>query len=130
MCIRFRVGADPPYLLIRMLKKSPLRISSPHYHTLLATYLRPLWLRMLVMAALLLGSIGLQLLYPQVLQRFIDRLVSGAPVDELYRLGLLFLASALSFAVHRSRRTARILLLGSLLYLPLLLSILVATAGS
>ncbi len=38
------------------------------YYSLLATYLRPLRLRLMVMAALLLGSTGLQLLCPQVLK--------------------------------------------------------------
>jgi ATP-binding cassette subfamily B protein len=71
-------------------------LTSPHYRALLGTYLRPLWPRVLVMASLLLTSIGLQLLYPRLLQRFIDHLVSGAPVDGLYRMGLVFLVAALT----------------------------------
>ena len=79
----------------RLLKNTRLRTPSQRYHSLLATYLWPLWPRVLVMASLLAVSIGLQLLYPRVLQRFIDS-VASVPVDELYLMGLFFVTTALS----------------------------------
>ena len=48
----------------------PLR----RYAKLLGHYLRPQWRRVALMAALLLTSIGLQLVVPQILRFFIDRI--------------------------------------------------------
>src|SRR5687768_4452974 len=54
-----------------------------HYATLLATYLRPQWPLVLVLAIFLLGSIGLQLAGPQLLRQFIDHAGSDAPLAAL-----------------------------------------------
>ena len=62
---------------------------------LLRRYLAPLWPRATLMALLLLGSIGLQLLVPQVLRAFIDGATLGGDAPGLGRLALLFLAIAL-----------------------------------
>lgn len=47
-----------------------------------------------MLAAVLLGSIGLQLLGPQVLARFIDMARGGAATGELLRIAAMFLAVA------------------------------------
>src|SRR5579859_1651689 len=67
---------------------SPFRRSM----TLLATYLRPQWKQTLVMAVLLLASIGLQLINPQILRYFIDTTVAHRLSSALVWSALLFLA--------------------------------------
>src|SRR3954447_18175037 len=47
------------------------------YRGLLGTYLRPQRSRVALMAALLVGSIGLQLLNPQIIRYFIDTAQAG-----------------------------------------------------
>ena len=59
--------------------------------TLLAAYLRPFWRRATLLALLVLATIGLQLLNPQILRWFIDSARAGAELAELNRLALLFL---------------------------------------
>ncbi len=59
---------------------------------LLSHYLRPQRMRMLLLGVLLLGSIGLQLLAPQILRRFIDAAQSAAPPDALAGAALWFIA--------------------------------------
>jgi MYXO-CTERM domain-containing protein len=56
----------------------------------LAGYLRPQRRQALVMAMLLLGSVGLQLAYPQILRDFIDQAAAGAPRQTLLGMALLF----------------------------------------
>ncbi|MSP14600.1 MAG: ABC transporter ATP-binding protein [Chloroflexi bacterium] len=58
---------------------------------LLIQYLKPHWRRVLALSLLLLGSIALQLLNPQILRYFIDAATSGSTQDVLIRTGLLFL---------------------------------------
>lgn len=53
------------------------------YRGLLATYLRPLRARMFLLALLLLGSIGLQLLNPQIIRYFIDTAQAGGATEAL-----------------------------------------------
>lgn len=60
----------------------------------LVSYLRPQWPRVLTLGLLLLAGTALQLLNPQILRVFIDRATSGAGLDLLTRLALLFLAVA------------------------------------
>ena len=59
---------------------------------LLARYLRPHWRKMTVLAVLLFASIGLQLLSPQILRRFIDSAKSTAPLDALAGAALSYIA--------------------------------------
>lgn len=47
------------------------------YWHLLAKYLKPLWQQVLVLMLLLFGGIGLQLLVPQIIGRFIDATQAG-----------------------------------------------------
>lgn len=63
---------------------------------LLATYLRPQVPRVALLAVLLLTSIGLQLLTPQIVSRFIDAARAGTAPEALVRLALLFLAVAVA----------------------------------
>jgi hypothetical protein len=55
-----------------------LNIPLKHYGRLLVRYLRPHWSTVLFLAALLVGSIGLQLFKPQILRTFIDAVGAGA----------------------------------------------------
>ena len=65
------------------------------YGALLGTYLRPQGWRVVLMAVLLLGSIALQALGPQMLRRFIDGLTVGVSETTLAWIGGLFLLAVL-----------------------------------
>lgn len=69
----------------------PLR----RYFNLLVRYLRPQWRQMTLLGILLLGSIGLQLLNPQILRSFIDSAAKGEGMDVLVRGGVFFLVAGL-----------------------------------
>jgi ATP-binding cassette subfamily B protein len=60
--------------------------------SLLSRYLRPHWRKMILLAVLLFGSIGLQLIAPQILRQFIDAASSSAPLDALAGAALWFIA--------------------------------------
>ena len=64
------------------------------YAKLLGRYLRPQWRTALLMAVLLLTSIGLQLLVPQILRFFIDTARAGGSLESLTRAAFLFLGVA------------------------------------
>ncbi len=49
-----------------------MNLTVRRYFTLLLTYLKPQWLRTLLMVVCLLSGIGLQLLNPQIIRYFID----------------------------------------------------------
>lgn len=63
---------------------------------LVARYLAPMRGRVAVLAALLLGGIGLQLAIPQMLRAFIDHARDGAPVAALAATAGVFLGLALA----------------------------------
>jgi len=65
------------------------------YALLLARYVRPQWRKASLMAVFLFGSIGLQLVVPQILRFFIDSAQAGGSVEVLVRAALFFLAAAL-----------------------------------
>lgn len=67
------------------------------YWELLAAYLRPLKWPFLGLAILLLSSIGLQLLNPQIIAGFIDAALAGAPARQLALAGLAFLGIAILY---------------------------------
>ena len=71
-------------------------ISLQHYFSLLATYLRPQRGRVVLLAVLLLSSIGLQLLNPQLIRYFIDTATTGGGLDALLTAALVFIAAALA----------------------------------
>ncbi len=69
----------------------PLR----RYWRLLARFLAPQRGGVLTLVVLLLGGIGLELLGPQILRRFLDRAQSGGALGELHAAAILFIAVAL-----------------------------------
>jgi ABC-type multidrug transport system fused ATPase/permease subunit len=73
-----------------------MAVAYQQHRQLLSRALRPQWLRVLLLATLLLLSIGLQLLIPQILSRFIDTARAGGAAEVLARLALLFLIVALA----------------------------------
>jgi ABC-type multidrug transport system fused ATPase/permease subunit len=66
------------------------------YRSLLGTYLKPQMVRVLLLAALLFGGIGLQLVNPQIIRYFIDTTQSGGSQTTLIAAAALFLAVALA----------------------------------
>jgi len=70
-------------------------VPAAQYRTLLATYLRPQVGRVTLLAVLLLGSIGLQLLNPQILRTFIDAATGQAKGINLTVVAAVFIAVAL-----------------------------------
>ncbi|MSP14581.1 MAG: ABC transporter ATP-binding protein [Chloroflexi bacterium] len=70
-------------------------VSARQYGDLLVRYLKPQWPKVVVLAALLLGSIALQLVNPQILGGFVDIIQQGGAGDALAGAALLFLAVVL-----------------------------------
>ncbi len=64
------------------------------YWRLLVTYLKPQWPRVVLLALLLLSTIALQLVNPQVVRYFIDATQAGQPLPALLVAGGLFIAIA------------------------------------
>jgi ABC-type multidrug transport system fused ATPase/permease subunit len=73
------------------------RIPFQAYWDLLAAYLRPQRGRFILLAVLMLVSIGLQLVNPLILRGFIDAALAGAAVTQLVLAGLAFLGIALLY---------------------------------
>jgi len=72
-----------------------MKPTAGRYLDLLRRYVGPQWRRALLLALLLLGSIGLQLVGPQLLRYFIDSAITGAPVETLNLTALAFMGVAL-----------------------------------
>ncbi len=64
------------------------------YWELLAQYIKPQKWLFLLLAVLLFGSIGLQLVNPQIMRGFIDAAMAQAPTRQLVISGLVFLGIA------------------------------------
>ena len=64
------------------------------YRRLLARYLRPQWPRMSLLAVILCGAIGVQVMTPLVASRFIDQATSGGALRDLILLALLTIGLA------------------------------------
>src|SRR5207249_4709137 len=60
------------------------------YIDLFRRYVAPQWRRTALLAALILASIGLQLLGPQLLRAFIDNAIGGAAIESLSVIALAF----------------------------------------
>ena len=75
----------------------PATFSLPlkRYWDLLVTYLKPQWLKVTLLAILLLTTIGLQLLSPQLLRSFIDTARAGDVPAVLFRIAAVFTGVAL-----------------------------------
>jgi ATP-binding cassette subfamily B protein len=65
------------------------------YWNLLVTYLKPQWTRITLLTMLLFGSIGLQLVNPQIIRYFIDTTQAGGSLGTLFIAAGLFIAIAL-----------------------------------
>ena len=72
-----------------------MRIARRRYVELFVRYVRPHWRRSLLLGVLLLSSIGLQLLNPQLLRAFIDSAIAGSALEDLVRIALAFMGIAL-----------------------------------
>ena len=89
-----------------------MNLSLKRYTGLLFRYLKPQWRRALLMFVLLLASISLQLLNPQILRYFIDTALAGGVPTSLMLAGLLFTSIALTnqavsvFATYLSENVA------------------------
>ncbi len=73
-----------------------VNIPLKRYWNLLAQYLKPQWGAALFLVMLLVSNIGLQLLNPQILRRFIDAVVTGREIAALIRMAALFLGVAVA----------------------------------
>ena len=65
------------------------------YWDLLADHIRPQSLRFSWLTVLLLSSIGLQIINPQIMRTFIDAAMTGGETDHLARLALVFIGVAM-----------------------------------
>ncbi len=72
-----------------------MTITFKQYGDLLARYLKPQWVRVSLLAVVLLSSIGLQLINPQIVRYFIDTATGGGALGALVNAALLFLGIAL-----------------------------------
>ncbi|MFW6096483.1 MAG: ABC transporter ATP-binding protein [Chloroflexota bacterium] len=71
------------------------------YATLFWRYLRPQIGHVSLLTLLVVGSIGLQLVNPQLVRRFLDGAERGRSLDELVQTGLLFMGLAILAQVLR-----------------------------
>jgi ABC-type multidrug transport system fused ATPase/permease subunit len=69
--------------------------SLQQYKDLLSRYLRPQWVRVALLAIVLLGTTGLQLANPQIVRFFIDSAMAGGALESLVGAALIFLTIAL-----------------------------------
>ncbi len=73
-----------------------MNVPLKRYFALLSEYLRPQSRRVLVLAALLFASVGLQLLNPQILRSFIDTATAQGSQRDMFIAALLFIGVALA----------------------------------
>lgn len=71
------------------------------YATLFWRYLRPQIGQVSLLALLVVGSIGLQLINPQLVRRFLDGAERGRSLDELLQTGALFMGLAVLAQILR-----------------------------
>ena len=72
---------------------------------LLVRYFRPQWLRVLLLAALIVGSVVLQLLNPQLVRTVVDTAQGGATTTRLVLIALLFILFGLGQAAFNVAAT-------------------------
>jgi len=70
-------------------------MTAPSYRATLTTYLAPLRGKVIVLALLLLGSIGLQLAIPLILRTFIDAAVARSAVSGMLTAGIAYLVAGI-----------------------------------
>ncbi len=71
-----------------------MKISFRKYWELLSKYLRPRWRTVALLAVLLFGGIGLQLVNPQIVRYFIDTATSGGETSALTAAAAIFIGVA------------------------------------
>ena len=69
---------------------------SARYTSLIKIYLRPEWRKVGLLTVLVLGTIGLQLLNPQIIRYFIDTATTQGSLQKLVAAAMLFLGVALT----------------------------------
>ncbi|MGL4610496.1 MAG: ABC transporter ATP-binding protein [Trueperaceae bacterium] len=74
-------------------------LSAKQYRAVLGKYLKPQWRKAALMAALLLASIGLQLLEPQILRFFIDTAQEGGALRSLMNAAVFYLMAAVAIQI-------------------------------
>jgi ATP-binding cassette, subfamily B, bacterial len=72
-----------------------MSLSTTRHWSLLSTYLGPQWRRAMLLAALLFGSIALQLLNPQIIRYFIDTAQAGVADRTLLLAAAVFIVAGL-----------------------------------
>src|SRR5215207_3337345 len=77
------------------MEKRSMKLPLHEYYQLLKRYLRPQGRRVLLLATLIFGGIGLQLLSPQIVRAFIDIAQQGGNLAALTRNGVFYLAVTL-----------------------------------
>lgn len=70
-------------------------MTTPDYRSTITTYLAPHRLRLVGLLVALLSSIGLQLVIPLLLQRFIDSALGGVAVSSLVVVGVAYLGAGI-----------------------------------
>jgi len=79
-----------------MSEEAPSKMQSlRRYSRLLTGQLRPQWPRVVLLAVLLFSTVGLQLVSPLILRRFIDVLTAPRAAPALSAIALLFIGVAL-----------------------------------
>lgn len=73
-----------------------MKVPFARYATLLGTYLKPEWRKVTLLTVLVLSTIGLQLLNPQIIRYFIDTATTQGALSRLLVAALLFLGTALA----------------------------------
>ena len=73
-----------------------MKLPLQNYWALLADHIKPQKARFALLAILLLGNIGLQLVNPQIVRHFIDAAQSGESVENLLYAALVFIVIALA----------------------------------
>src|SRR5688572_8466010 len=81
-----------------------MRADNP-YIELLRRYVAPEWQRTALLGALIFGSIGLQLVGPQLLRTFIDSAIGGAAIETLATVALAFVGIAIATHVFIASST-------------------------
>jgi ATP-binding cassette subfamily B protein len=75
-------------------EEDALKVPLRQYGHLLIRYLKPQWALTLGLSILLLTNIGLQLVNPQIMRRFLDTAQAGGSIEVLRNAALLFLGIA------------------------------------
>jgi ATP-binding cassette, subfamily B, bacterial len=80
-------------------EKKVAPLTAKQYWALLGKYLKPQWRKALLMAVLLLASIGLQLIEPQILRFFIDTAMAQGALQLLTNAAIVYLLAAVGIQI-------------------------------